>query len=141
MNDRDYLIWGNLGEAYYYAGDRAGAEKAYRNAIHLGEEALKINPRAPDVLKDIANYHVMLGERTLALEYLNQALAYGKSDKEILFGAALVYNRLGETGTALEWLRKAVQAGYSLTTVRESPDLDNLRNNPRYQALVQGKQD
>jgi len=51
------------------------------------------------------------------------------------------YNRLGETGPALEWLRKAVQAGYSLTTVRESPDLDNLRNNPRYQALVQGKQD
>jgi hypothetical protein len=67
-------------------------------------------------------------------------LGYGKSDKEILFGAALVYNRLGETGTALEWLSKAVQAGYSVATVRESPDLDNLHDNARYQALVQGKQ-
>jgi Tfp pilus assembly protein PilF len=83
----------------------------------------------------------MLGERPQALKYLDEALLHGKSDKEILFGAALVYNQLGETGTALEWLRKALQAGYSLTTVRESPDLDNLRNNPRYQALVQGKQD
>jgi tetratricopeptide (TPR) repeat protein/tRNA A-37 threonylcarbamoyl transferase component Bud32/TolB-like protein len=141
LNANDYLIWGNLGEAYYYAGDHAGAGNAYRNSIQLGEEALKVNPHAPDVLKDIANYHAMLGERAPALKSLNQALAYGKSDKEILFGAALVYNRLGETGTALEWLDKAAQAGYSLTTVRESPDLDNLRNNRRYQALVQGKQD
>jgi tetratricopeptide (TPR) repeat protein len=99
-----------------------------------------VNPHEPELLKNLANYHVMLGEREPALKYLGQALAYGKSDKEILFSAALIYNRLGETGTALEWLSKALQAGYSLTTVRESPDLDNLRSNPRYQALVQGKQ-
>lgn len=141
LNDRDYLLWGNLGEAEHFVGNRQKAEEAYRRAIDLGNESLKVNPNAPDVLKDVANYHAMLEERAQALKYLDQALFHGKSDKEILFGAALVYNQLGETGTALEWLRKALQAGYSLTTVRESPDLDNLRNNPRYQALVQGKQD
>lgn len=141
MNDRDYLIWGNLGEAQYFAGKRSEADQAYRKGISIGEEALKVNPRDPQVFSYLANYHVMLGERDPALKSLNQALAYGKSDKEILFGAALVYNRLGETGTALEWLSKALQNGYSLTTVRESPDLDNLHSNPRYQALVQGKQD
>jgi tetratricopeptide (TPR) repeat protein/predicted Ser/Thr protein kinase len=140
LNDHDYLLWGNLGEAQNFAGNRQEAEAAYRKGIALAEETLKVNPHEPDVLRNLANYHVMLGERAPALKYLNQALAYGKSDKEILFSAALVYNRLGETGTALEWLSKALQAGYSLTTVRESPDLDNLHNNPRYQALVQGKQ-
>jgi eukaryotic-like serine/threonine-protein kinase len=140
LNDRDYLLWGNLGEAQNFAGNRREAETAYRKAIALAEETLKINPHDPELLKNLANYHVMLGEREPALKYLDQALAYGKSDKEILFSAALIYNRLGETGTALEWLSKALQAGYSLTTVRESPDLDNLRSNPRYQALVQGKQ-
>jgi serine/threonine-protein kinase len=141
MDDHDYHVWGNLGEAQYFAGNRPEAEQGYRKGIALGEDALKVNPRDPEALSYLASYHVMLGERAPALKYLNQALAYGKSDKEILFGAALVYNRLGETGTALEWLSKALQAGYSLTTVRESPDLDNLRGNPRYQALVQGKQD
>src|SRR5579864_9101264 len=140
LNDRDYLLWGNLGEAQNFAGNRQEAETAYRKSIALAEETLKINPHDPELLKNLANYHVMLGESTPALKYLDQALAYGKSDKEILFSAALIYNRLGETGTALEWLSKALQAGYSLTTVRESPDLDNLRSNPRYQALVQGKQ-
>jgi hypothetical protein len=57
-----------------------------------------------------------------------------------LFSAALIYNHAGETGLALEWLNKAVQAGYSLATVRESPDLDNLHNDPRYRALVQDRQ-
>jgi tetratricopeptide (TPR) repeat protein/predicted Ser/Thr protein kinase len=141
LNDRDYLLWGNLGEAQNFAGNHQEAEIAYRKGIALAEEALKVNPRDPEVLSYLASYHVMVGERAPALKYLDQALAYGKADKEILFSAALVYNRLGETGTALEWLSKALQAGYSLTTVRESPDLDNLHSNPRYQALVQGKQD
>lgn len=140
ISGSDYKIFGNLGEAQYFAGKRQEADQAYRKGIELGEEAVKINPRDPEVLSYLASYHVMLGERAPALKYLDQALAYGKSDKEILFSAALVYNRLGETGTALEWLSKALQAGYSLTTVRESPDLDNLHNNSRYQALVQGKQ-
>lgn len=137
LNDRDYHFWGNLGEAQYFAGNRQEADKAYRKGITLAEDALKVNARDPDVLKNLANYHVMLGERDPALKYLDRALVYGKADKEILFSAALVYNRLGETGPALEWLRKALQAGYSPTTVRESPDLDNLRGNPRYLALVQ----
>jgi eukaryotic-like serine/threonine-protein kinase len=141
LNDRDYLLWGNLGEAYHFAGDRVEAGKAYRRAITLGQEALKVNPADADVLKNMANYHVMLGERGPALEYLNRALAYGKTDKEILFSAAVIYNYLGQTGPAMEWLNKALGAGYSLQTVRESPDLDSLRNDPRYQALVQGKRD
>jgi serine/threonine-protein kinase len=141
LNDRDYHIWGNLAVAQHFAGNREEADKAYRKAIALAEDAFKINSRDPEVLRNLSDFHVMLGDRDEALKYLNQALVYGKSDKEILFGAALVYDRLGETGTALEWLRKALLAGYSVTTVRESPDLDNLRSNPRYQALIQGKQE
>ena len=141
LNDQDYLIWGNLGDAQYFAGNRQDAAKSYRKAIDLAKESLKVNPRSPAVLKDIADYCIMMGERDAAMQSLNQALTYGKGDKEILFGAALIYNHAGETGPALEWLNKALKAGYSVETVRESPDLDNLRGNPRYQALVQGKQD
>lgn len=140
LNDRDYQFWGNLGEALHFAGSLQEAANAYRKGIVLAEEARRINPRDPEVFSFLANYYVMIGDRSEALKNLDQALLYGKADKEILFGAALVYNRLGETGPALEWLRKALLAGYSPTTVKESPDLDNLRKDPRYEALLQATQ-
>lgn len=136
IDSKDHDTWGNLGNAYTFSGEREKGQQAFRKAIELAEGDLKVNPRDPQLLKSLADYNVMLGQRSQSLKYLDQALAYGKSDKEILFGAALIYNRLGETGPALEWLQKALQAGYSPVTVRESPDLDNLHTDPRFQALV-----
>jgi uncharacterized protein HemY len=78
----------------------------------------------------------MLGDRSRALDYLDRSLLE-KKDKELLFSAALVYNQLHETGTALEWLSKALAAGYSKSVVSKAPALDNLHDNPRYQALMQ----
>ncbi|HEY8669410.1 MAG TPA: tetratricopeptide repeat protein, partial [Terriglobales bacterium] len=136
LNDKDYTNWGNLGEAYYLSGERAKADEAYRRAISLAHGGLSVNPRDAQVLKDLADYYVMVGDRGNALKYLNQALAESKFDKESLYAAALVHNRLGETGTALEWLGKALRAGYSRQAVLEQPDLDNLHGNTRFQELL-----
>jgi len=138
LNDSDYQAWGNLGDAYYYGGNKPPAAEAYKKAISMAEQRLKVNPRDTDVLSDLARYWAMLGDRTRALDYLDRSLI-GKNDKELLFGATLVYNQLRETGPALEWLSKALAAGYSKSVVSKAPDLDNLHDNPRYQALMQGK--
>jgi tetratricopeptide (TPR) repeat protein len=139
LESNDHETWGNLGNAYYFVGEKTKAQEAFRKAVQLGEEDLKVNPREPFLLKSLADYNIMLGNRSESVKYLDEALTFGKSDKEILFSAALIYNRLGETGTALEWLQKALNAGYSPVTIRESPDLDNLHSNPRFQMLVKGK--
>jgi tetratricopeptide (TPR) repeat protein len=138
LDDTDYQTWGNLGDAYYYGGSKTSAVEPYKKAISLAEQRLKINPRDSDVLSDLASYWSMLGDRTRALDYLDRSLA-DKKDKELLFTAALVYNQLHETGTALEWLGKALAAGYSKSVVGKAPALDNLHDNPRYQALMQQK--
>jgi hypothetical protein len=39
----------------------------------------------------------------------------------------------------LEWLSKALAAGYSKSVITKAPNLDNLRDNPRYRALMQQK--
>jgi len=39
----------------------------------------------------------------------------------------------------LEWLSKALAAGYSRSQVTKVPYMDNLHDNPRYQALMQAK--
>jgi len=139
LEDTDYQTWGNLGDSYYYGGDTASALETYRKAISMAEQQLKINPRDPVVLGDLASYHAMLGQRVQALNYLDQSLALGHSDKELLLNAAVVYNQLRETGPALEWLAKALAAGYSRSVVATSAALSNLHDNPQYQALMQEK--
>jgi eukaryotic-like serine/threonine-protein kinase len=138
LDDSDYQTWGNLGDCYYYGGHQSDAMESYKKAISLAEQKLKINSKDTDVLSDLAGYWSMLGNRAQALDYLDRSLV-GNKDKELLFQAALVYNQLHETGTALEWLSKALAAGYSKSVASKTPNLDNLHDNLRYQALMQEK--
>jgi serine/threonine protein kinase/tetratricopeptide (TPR) repeat protein len=138
LDDNDYVTWGNLGDYLYYGNRQSDATEAYKKAISLAEQKVKTNPRDAAVLSDLATYWSMLGNRTRALDYLDRSLV-GTDDKELLFNAAVVYNQLRETGSALEWLSKALAAGYSKSIVSQTPNLDNLHDNPRYQALMQQK--
>ena len=133
----NYLMWGNLADAYYWAPEmRDQAPGAYRKAISLGEESLKVNPRSHYLLGNMAYYHAMLNERGPALAYLQQALKFAHGDPDLRFKAALVYNQLGETGRALEWLVQALTAGLSPAIVRDTPNLKNLLGTSRMQELV-----
>jgi serine/threonine-protein kinase len=136
LDPQQYVTWGNLGEALYYAGKKDQSQAPYRKAVELASGELKVNPHDPDVLSSLASYYSMLGDRQHALLYLGQALQYGHNDKAILMDAASVYNHLGETGLALEWLAKMVQAGYSADRIRSMHEFDNLATTPGYQQLM-----
>src|SRR5205814_7452267 len=122
LNDKNHTIWGNLGDAYYWApGKRSQAAEAYRRAIVLAEERLKINPRDAAVLGQLAGYHAMNGEKQAALTILDQALRLKPADAELLYKSAIVYNQLDEVDQALGALEKAVRAGYTWTAIRDAP--------------------
>jgi serine/threonine-protein kinase len=141
LGTRQYIVLGNLARAYYWApGRRADAEDAYRRAIAAGEQDLKVNPNDADVYILLANYHAMLGDRADALSSLAAAEKARPEDAETKFQAAIVYDMLSDRGAALVALEKAVDRGYSFTEIGVAPEFDNLRNEPRYQALVNRKQ-
>ncbi len=136
FNEQDPDLWGNLGDAYQYGGQRSKATDAFRKQLELLNAQLQVNPRDAERQGDIASCYALLGDKQNALSHLSQSLALGHSNKDLLFNAAVVYNDLGETGVALEWLQKALAAGYSASIVRDSPDFDNLRNNPQFLQLL-----
>jgi serine/threonine protein kinase/tetratricopeptide (TPR) repeat protein len=136
LNDKDYTNWGNLGEAYYLDGERPKARAAFERGIAIAEGELVVNDHDPVLLRDLANYFVMVDDRDHALAYLAQAVEQSKSDKDALFSAATIYNHLGDKGMALEWLGKAVRAGYSPEMIRQQPDLDNLHGDARFEDLL-----
>ncbi len=140
FNDREYLAWGNLGDASSWVpGEGARAREAYGRAIALANEQLRVNPRDARTLGYLAWYQAALGNKRAALTTVRRALRIAPRDSELLFNVALVYNQLGDSGQALSWLEKSRAAGFSLTVLRDTPNFDHLRTNSRFQRLLQGK--
>jgi serine/threonine-protein kinase len=138
LDQKNYLFWGNLGDAYYWApGRRSSAAAAYGTAISLGEEKLRLNPHDAQLLSSLAMYHAMRGERKPALENLDVSLRLQPKRPDLLFNAGLTYQQLGETSRGLDALEKAVALGISPEMLRDTPNFDALRDNPRFMRLIQ----
>ena len=136
LGQNNYIPWWNLADGYYWdPGKRAQADQAYRKTISLAREALRVNPRDAYALGVVAYCYAMLGERKPALDYLQQGLKLAPQDSEMRFKAALIYNQFGDTAQTLAWLSKALAGGFSATIVRDTPNFDTLRSNPRFEAL------
>jgi len=138
LDNKNYVLWGNLGDAYYWTpGKRGEAASAYRQAIALAEQALHVNQRDASALGSLAIYHAMLGERQSALKNLDQAIRVQPKSPDLLFNSAIVYQQCGDTDRALDALEKAVAAGIAPAALQDAPNFDSLRNNPRFLKLIQ----
>ncbi|HEX3661443.1 MAG TPA: tetratricopeptide repeat protein [Acidobacteriaceae bacterium] len=129
-------LWGDLADAYQRSGQKSKAQDAFRRQLTLVNRQLQVNPRDAERQSDAAGIYAALGDKSDALGHLAQSLNLGRGNKDLIFNAAVVYNDLGEKGDALEWLQKAFTAGYSASIVRDSPEFDNLRNDPQFQQLL-----
>jgi tetratricopeptide (TPR) repeat protein len=138
LNPQQYDVWGNLGDAYYWApAERAKATAAYEKAIKLATEQLEVNPKQPILLSYVATYEAMLGDRRAALASLEQAFRPAPKDPELMYNGALVYEQFGDKNQALDWLAKAVAAGYPTTGLRDTPNFSSLQNDARFQKILQ----
>ena len=111
----------------------------YERAIRLGQERLNVNPKDANVHILLANYNAMFGRRTQALSHLQHALRLRPNEPEFLLMAAVVHNQFGERAKALAWVERAMVRGYSAAEIRTAIELDNLRNDPKFQALIRSK--
>jgi len=137
LDDRDSLIWGNMGDALYWTpGRRHEAESAYRKAIFIASSKLQVNPRDATLLAFVATYHAMLEDKMVATSDVQRALDLAPNDADVMFRAALVYNHFEDTERTLSFLEKAIATGYPASAIRDTPDFDHLRDNPRIQAML-----
>jgi serine/threonine-protein kinase len=140
LDDKNYEMWGNLADAYYWTPGRRGeAAAAYQTAINLGNQELRLNPNNPELLGYVALYHAMRGERKPALEQLEASLRLQPKSPDLLLNAGIAYQQLGETNRALTALEKAVALGVTPEVLRDTPTFDTLRNNPRFQVLIRSQ--
>jgi len=137
LNGRDYVSWGNLGDAQYFApGQRESSPQSYRKAISLAQEQLKVDPKDAGALGSLALYYAGLGERNQAQDYLQRAMALKPEGPDIWWQASVVYSQLGRTDDTLSAVQSALAAGLSSGYITSAPYFDNLRSDPRYQQLI-----
>ena len=137
LDDRNYELWGDLANAEARIPEKqSDSAAAYGKAVALAEQALRVNPRDSFVLRNLADYYSMLGDRSRSIAYLQNALSLNPDDPATRYKAAQVYAQLGDSERAVQWLVKALNAGYPSVTVRNDPVMDKIRSDPRVQGYL-----
>jgi tetratricopeptide (TPR) repeat protein len=140
LNDKNYLVWGNLAAAYYWApGEREKAKKTYQHAIDLAEQQLTVNPKDADVLSQLAGYYAMVGERTRSEFLIKKALSFASGNSQVMYLVGAAYEQMGNRKEALRWIGQAVRIGFSLAEIEYEPELRALVADTRYQELKENK--
>jgi serine/threonine protein kinase/tetratricopeptide (TPR) repeat protein len=122
VNDKDFFNWGNLADAYRWGDGRADeAAAAYRKAIDLCDNQLRVNPNDAIVLADQAYFHAMVGAREDAIQAIGRALELLPSDIDVQHRGAQVFQALGEKKRAQELLEEALRNGYPQDEIDADP--------------------
>jgi tetratricopeptide (TPR) repeat protein/TolB-like protein/predicted Ser/Thr protein kinase len=138
LRPQKYDYWGNLADAYrMIRGEANKAGTAYKQAISLAENQLRVNPSDTDVLSSLALWHSRIGDAVGARRYLGTALQANPNDADILRIACLVHLEAGEKQESLTWLEKSVHAGYPREQLIANPELASLRSEPEFSRLVE----
>ena len=132
----NFELWGNLGDAYRHSS--LGAELAnpmYENAIRLAGKRLEINPSDADTLAMVGHYSANIGQRDLAIDYLNRANALASGNMYVDYTTATALASLSDTEPALEALERALASGYPFHIATADANLENIKNTPQFRAL------
>jgi eukaryotic-like serine/threonine-protein kinase len=134
-----YKPVGHLARTYYWMGKRTEAADLYQKAIQLAQKELSVNPVSAPVHVMLARYYAMIKDRAAAFSHLHVALQKRPNEAEYQCIAAVVHNQFGERTEAIRYLEDAVAFGYSIAEIEAERELDNLREDPRFRALLAGQ--
>ncbi|MGH9862412.1 MAG: protein kinase domain-containing protein [Candidatus Acidiferrales bacterium] len=137
VNPDDYQAPNMLGMVYTGMGQTEDAQKAYGRCVTAAERHLELHPDDARALYLGAAALCHLGERARSLDWAGRALAIDPEDCGILYNVACVYSLQGKLEQSIDCLEKAMHHAYWYKRwAQHDTDLDNLRNHPRFQALM-----
>ncbi|HEV7558216.1 MAG TPA: hypothetical protein VGO00_22260, partial [Kofleriaceae bacterium] len=126
-----------LAQSLRRLGRHAESRAPRREGIHRVERQLRLWPSDARALALGAAEIVHDGEAERALEWAQRAVAAAPDDPGVWYNVACVYAGLHMKEEALVWLAKTFSLGMGAREwVERDPDFDFVRDDPRFQALV-----
>ncbi len=131
MDPRFYHAHWNLGQVWQLKGQLSEAIAEYRKALELNDD--------PFVLALLGQAYARAGHREEAQEILARLSEEAKSRYVHAYSFALMFLALGDKERAIDEMERAYRerAGQDVFLIEVDPLLDDLRGNPRFEALVQ----
>ena len=124
---------------YKSLGREQDAKNAARKGVELAEGELARHPEDSRPAQIGSGPLLELGEVERAREWTARALAIDPDDLVAQYNAACSYSRLGDIDAALDLLEKCLpKLGHEkVKWAKYDSDFDPVRNNPRYQKLIE----
>lgn len=136
-NSHKYFFWANLADAYRWAPNRKpDAALAYQRAIQLILDDIEGRPNHTGLHSRLALYAAKAGDKTFAMSSLIKATKLPVSQPIIFYRAAVTEEIIGNREKAIDMLERAINAGYALNEIANDPELENLRQDLKYQELL-----
>jgi non-specific serine/threonine protein kinase len=137
LNPDDYQAVSLLVGVYHGLGRPVEAATTQQRALQLIARHIDNHPDDPRALYLGAGILARIGENERAYDWARRALAIEPEETSILYNVACVYALLGRTEDAISCLGKMMEHGtfYKNWAAKDS-DLDSLRSDPRFQALL-----
>jgi tetratricopeptide (TPR) repeat protein len=140
-----------MGTFQELSGDADGAKVNYTKSLALTEALLLQQPENVSLLSDRATLHASLGNKQLALQDADRAIANLPISKDALEGPryeelrARILAYFGDKDEAITILQRLLliagvsfyQAPLTPAFLRLDPAWDNLRGDPRFEKLCQ----
>jgi tetratricopeptide (TPR) repeat protein len=136
----EYRVWGNLGDAYWLAGEpREKSLQAWTEARNRAAELVSRTPKNALYLAHLAKFEAKLGSPADAARHIAAAVKLTPDDAAVRFQCGLALAVAGRLPEALAHIEAAVAKNFPVDEVRRSPELAPLRNQSRFQQLIQSQ--
>jgi adenylate cyclase len=135
----DYRSPALLVAAYRSLGREGDRLRCARLAVERAERGLAEHPEDSSPAQFGAIALTSLGERDRAREWAHRAISMEPDDIEAQYIVASAYAQIGDLDQAMDLLEKAHRLPNLvelLSWTKNDPDLDPLRNHPRYRAMI-----
>ena len=135
LNDKNYMVWGNLAIAYERLSDLEKAGNARNHEIALLEQVVQNAPRDAVAQATLGLLYAKKRIPDKAIPRIQSALALSPDDANVLENVGEAYEDLEDRTQALQYIQKCVQKGYALADLRAIPDLQRLLSDPNFHAV------
>jgi len=139
LNANNYLVWGNLGDAYRWApGRRAQAPEAYRHAIQLMDQQIATKPADANLRTRRAAYLAKMGDPREGLAELSRIPRAQTLTPQMLVRVAMVRELAGDREGALDAIARALKGGFPQRELENDPEFGELRGDATYHRVIAG---